>query len=98
MNDTRPSRSEVVAALTASRRADSARRRQRVLEALDHAIVRGDRISVSAIAYGARVHRTFIYRHRDLLEQIRAAEAAQDAHLRRMPNVGLWYAGEGLPV
>jgi hypothetical protein len=58
------------------RQADSARRRQRVLAALDRAAASGTEISVSGIARTARVDRTFLYRHRDLLEKIHAAEAA----------------------
>ena len=55
------------------RQADSARRRQRVLTALDRATASGTEISASGIARAAR---TFLYRHRDLLEKIHAAEAA----------------------
>jgi uncharacterized protein DUF6262 len=58
------------------RQADSARRRQRVLAALDRAAASGTEISVSGIARAAGVDRTFLYRHRDLLEKIHAAEAA----------------------
>ena len=57
------------------RRADSARRRQRVLKALNDAAASGEEISVSGIARRAGVDRTFLYRHRDLLEQLHAAEA-----------------------
>ncbi|MGX1566097.1 DUF6262 family protein, partial [Streptomyces sp. NPDC055509] len=58
------------------RRADSARRRERVLKALD-AMLRSDTdITVSALARTARVDRTFLYRHRDLLQRIHAAAAA----------------------
>jgi hypothetical protein len=57
------------------RQADSARRRQRVLTALDRA-ASGTEISASGIARAAGVDRTFLYRHRDLLEKIHAAEAA----------------------
>jgi hypothetical protein len=58
------------------RQADSARRRQRVLTALDRATGSGTEISASGIARAAGVDRTFLYRHRDLLEKIHAAEAA----------------------
>ncbi len=58
------------------RQADSARRRQQVLAALDRAAASGTEISVSGIARAAGVDRTFLYRHRDLLEKIHAAEAA----------------------
>ncbi|MFG3235132.1 DUF6262 family protein [Streptomyces antibioticus] len=55
------------------RRADSARRRERVLKALDAALRGGGDITVSGLARAARVDRTFLYRHRDLLERIHAA-------------------------
>lgn len=57
------------------RRADSARRRQRVIKALNDANTAGEEISVSAIARKAGVDRTFFYRHRDLLAQLHALEA-----------------------
>lgn len=57
------------------RRADSARRRQRVIKALNKAAAGGGEVSVSAVARAAGVDRTFIYRHRDLLAQIHAAAA-----------------------
>jgi hypothetical protein len=44
--------------LAEGRRADSARRRQRVLTALNDAQAAGEEISVSAIARRARVDRT----------------------------------------
>jgi len=62
-------------AMMKGRQADSARRRQRVLAALDKAATDGTEISVSGIARAAAVDRTFIYRHRDLLEKIHAREA-----------------------
>ncbi len=61
--------------MTQGRRADSARRRQRVLKALNDATNNGDEISVSSIARRAGVDRSFLYRHSDLLEQIHAIEA-----------------------
>ncbi|MEV8547668.1 DUF6262 family protein [Streptomyces sp. NPDC051572] len=64
------------AALTAGRQADSERRRQRVLSALQQAHQRGEEVTASSIARQARVDRTFLYRHRDLLQ---AAHAAQQA-------------------
>lgn len=57
------------------RHADSARRRQRVITALDQAIAEGTEISASGIARAAGVDRTFLYRHRDLLEKIHALQA-----------------------
>jgi hypothetical protein len=57
------------------RRADSARRRQRVLKALNDAINAGEEITVTYIARRAGVDRSFLYRHGDLLTQIHATEA-----------------------
>jgi hypothetical protein len=57
------------------RRADSLRRRQRVTAALDRAAAEGTEISAAGIARAAGVDRTFIYRHRDLLEKIHALQA-----------------------
>ncbi|MGP3974438.1 DUF6262 family protein [Streptomyces sp. 8N114] len=57
------------------------RRRQRVTNALKAAAQNGTPISVSGIARQAGVDRTFLYRHRDLLALVHAAEfkpAAQD--------------------
>jgi len=62
-------------ALADGRRADSARRRQRVITAINRAVTDGAEISVSAIARAAAVDRTFLYRHRDLLGQIHATQA-----------------------
>lgn len=56
------------------RRDDSMRRRQRVLATLDQAAAAGNPISASAIARAAGVDRTFLYRHRDLLEKIHALQ------------------------
>jgi chromosome segregation ATPase len=67
------------AAMTKGRQADSARRRQRVIAALDKAAADGTEISVSAIARNAAVDRSFLYRHRDLLGKIHAIEASPPA-------------------
>jgi chromosome segregation ATPase len=67
------------AAMTKGRQADSARRRQRVVAALSKAVADGTEISVSSIARAAAVDRTFLYRHRDLLGKIHAAEATPPA-------------------
>ncbi|MFD1145637.1 hypothetical protein [Saccharothrix hoggarensis] len=56
------------------RRADSARRRQRVIKAVNDATKSGAEISVSAIARAARVDRTLIYRHPDLLALVHTAQ------------------------
>lgn len=61
------------------RQADSARRRQRVIAALNKATTDGTEISVSAIARAAAVDRSFFYRHRDLLAQLHALEATPPA-------------------
>ncbi|WP_369780018.1 DUF6262 family protein [Streptomyces sp. R33] len=63
------------AAMSDGRKADSERRRQRVMKAVAAAAQRGSRISVSGIARQAGVDRTFLYRHQDLLALIHAAEA-----------------------
>jgi Family of unknown function (DUF6262) len=68
-----------VAAMAAGRRADTERRRQRVLKALETAAGTGEEISVSAIARRSGVDRTFLYRHRDLLAQVHASEALPSA-------------------
>ena len=65
--------------MAAGRRADSARRRQRVIKALSDTIRAGEEISVSGIARQAGVDRAFLYRHRDLLEQVHTAEAQPPA-------------------
>jgi hypothetical protein len=62
-------------ALADGRRADSARRRQRVIAAINRTVTDGTEISVSAIARAAAVDRTFLYRHRDLLGKIHATQA-----------------------
>ncbi|WP_326720425.1 DUF6262 family protein [Streptomyces sp. NBC_00243] len=55
------------------KRADSARRRERVTQAIEAALTSGGDITVSGLARVARVDRTFLYRHRDLLERIHVA-------------------------
>jgi hypothetical protein len=62
-------------AMRQGRQADSARRRQRVIAALNRAATDGTEISASEIARAAGVDRSFLYRHRDLLAQIHAVEA-----------------------
>jgi Family of unknown function (DUF6262) len=68
---TQPART---AAALRGRQADSARRRDRVLKAITAAAEAGQEISASSIARAAGVDRTFLYRHRDLIEQIHAAQ------------------------
>ena len=67
--------SERATAMRQGRQADSARRRQRVLAALNRAATDGTEISAASIARAAGVDRSFLYRHRDLLAQIHALEA-----------------------
>ena len=62
--------------LTAARRRDSTRRRQRVLSTLDQMAAAGQEISVSAVARTAGVDRSFLYRHHDLRAQIHARATA----------------------
>jgi hypothetical protein len=57
------------------RTADSARRRQRVIAALDRAAADGTAVTTSGIARAAGVDRAFLYRHHDLLEKIHALQA-----------------------
>ncbi len=66
-------------AMTKGRQADSARRRQRVIAALSKAVSDSTEISVTGIARAAGVDRAFFYRHRDLLAQLHALEAAPPA-------------------
>lgn len=64
-----------VAAMAEGRRADTARRRQRVIKALNDNAAHGEDLTVAAIARTAGVDRTFLYRHRDLLGQVHAMAA-----------------------
>ncbi|MEU6546419.1 DUF6262 family protein [Streptomyces sp. NPDC046859] len=73
------------------RRADSARRRERVLKALDTMLRCDADITVSALARAARVDRAFLYRHRDLLQRVHAAAAAppQEGRLAAVSRASL---------
>jgi len=73
-------------AMRKGRQADSARRRRRVIAAISQASADGTEISVSAIARAAVVDRTFLYRHRDLLAQVHALEAAPTAAGEHAPG------------
>jgi Family of unknown function (DUF6262) len=77
----------VVDAMIHGRRADSTRRRQRVLTALDNAITDGAELSVTDIARRAGVDRTFLYRHRDLLDQVHVLEAEPPNNTQTGPAV-----------
>ena len=61
-------------AMIAGRKADAARRSQRVLQAITAAVTAGDDITPGSIARHAGVDRSFLYRHPDLLAQIHAAQ------------------------
>ena len=74
-----PASDQRTRAMLKGRQADSARRRQRVIAALAKAVAEGTETSVSGIARAAGVDRAFLYRHRDLLEQIHALEAVPPA-------------------
>ncbi len=63
------------AAIRQGRQADSARRRQRVIAVLSRAASDGTEISAPGIARAAGVDRSFLYRHRDLLDKVHALEA-----------------------
>lgn len=70
-----PPSSSRVRSMLDGRNADSLRRRQRVLTALERAAAETGEISASGIARAAGVDRAFLYRHRDLLEKIHALQA-----------------------
>ena len=74
-----PGNDERTTAMRQGRQADSARRHQRVIATLQRATNDGTEISASAIARAARVDRSFIYRHRDLLAQIQAHQGTPPA-------------------
>lgn len=67
------------AAIRQGRQADSARRRERVIAVLGRAATDGTEISAAGIARAAGVDRSFLYRHRDLLDKIHALEATPPA-------------------
>ncbi|MYV97643.1 hypothetical protein GT354_05005 [Streptomyces sp. SID3343] len=74
------------------RRADSARRRERVLKAIDDALRTGGDVTVSSLARAARVDRTFLYRHPDLLERVHTAAATPppEGHRAAASRASLW--------
>lgn len=74
-------------AMADGRRADTTRRRQRVIASLDRAVADGTEIGVSTIARAAAVDRSFLYRHRDLLEKIHALAAEPPAGADAGPAV-----------
>jgi polyhydroxyalkanoate synthesis regulator phasin len=64
--------------LIASRRTDSTRRRQKIIDTLARLRANGEEITVSAVARQAGVDRSFLYRHHDLRAQILALAAEPD--------------------
>lgn len=62
--------------LAAARRADTDRRRTRVLAAIIEMAPDPQQISVSAVAARAGVHRSFLHRHEDLHQAVLAAQQA----------------------
>ncbi|WP_371794247.1 hypothetical protein [Streptomyces sp. NBC_01718] len=60
-------------AMNDGRQADTERRRTRVTSAIITARREGSPLTASAIARAARVDRTFLYRHRDLLDALHTA-------------------------
>lgn len=68
------------------RRADTSRRRERVIAALSQARSSGLEVSVATIAHIAGVDRTFLYRHRDLLAQLHAVQAQPSNDPARGPT------------
>lgn len=56
------------------READTTRRRQRVLSAINNARKVGDDLTVASVARNANVNRSFLYRHPDLLTQLHLAQ------------------------
>jgi len=59
-------------AMLSGRREDAIRRRERVVKAIAASTSKGEAPSVSSIARLAGVDRSYLYRHRDLLERIHA--------------------------
>jgi hypothetical protein len=64
----------IPSALGASRTADTARRADRVRQALAAMNAAGHDITVSSVARAARVHRSFIHRHPDLHTAVQEAQ------------------------
>ncbi|MFF4749670.1 DUF6262 family protein [Streptomyces sp. NPDC002514] len=73
--------------LAQGRRADSARRRQRVRNVLDQLSRKGGTVSVSAVARSAGVDRTFLYRHPDLLAHVHALATESPPDSGKGPTV-----------
>jgi hypothetical protein len=61
-------------AMVHGRQADTERRRFRVEQAMRDLQKAGEEVSVAAVVRRAKADRTFLYRHRDLLSEVRVAE------------------------
>ncbi|MFJ3176402.1 DUF6262 family protein [Streptomyces roseus] len=70
----------MIPAMRAGRQAGTDRRRQRVATAIKDTVKNGTPVSVSGIARQAGVDRAFLYRHRDLLALVHAAEHTPADH------------------
>ena len=81
-----PVRSRTQAAIQ-GRRADTTRRRERVLAALDQARASGIDVSVASVAQTAGVDRSFIYRHRDLLATLHTIQTQPGHRTTTSPTV-----------
>jgi hypothetical protein len=64
-------------AMARGRADDTARRRQKVTKAINQTARDGGDLTASAIARQAGVDRSFLYRHRDLLEQLHRAPGSR---------------------
>lgn len=74
-------------AMNDGRQADTERRRTRVQAAINAARREGTPLTASAIARSARVDRTFLYRHRDLLDALHTAAHQPAAQSGSGPTV-----------
>jgi chromosome segregation ATPase len=75
----------VPSALAVARAADSARRHDRVRQALVAMVDTGQEMTISSVARAARVHRSFIHRHPELHAAIQ--DAQQRPHGPSTPTV-----------
>lgn len=72
---------ETASASTSGRQVATERRRQRLTTAIEHVAAGRLDGSVSAVARAARVHRSFLYRHPDLLRVLRATSSTITAQI-----------------
>ncbi|MFF5808966.1 hypothetical protein [Streptomyces sp. NPDC012746] len=76
-------------AMNDGRQADTECRRTRVQSAITAARRAGTPLTAAAIAHAARVDRTFLYRHRDLLDALHTAAHGPAPQLATGPAVTL---------